>query len=340
MKHNVRLKDIAKKLGVSVATISKAINGHSDISPARREEVNRLVRESNYIPNSMASTLRTKRTSFVGVLVPDNTNPYYARLISGIEEKLRSKGYFTLICNTNNSAELEQEFITNLRTINVAGVIITPAHGDKQGLKILRQVGIPYVISSSFVTDDGDNYVIADDYRAGYLATEHLLSRKPDAPVIMINGYTGYAAARDRYRGYCDALKDSGPGARWPIVYDDGAVTAEHGYTTAGEILKNYRRDISILCYSDYVAIGVLQHLHEVGILVPEEMAVMGFDDIGIGFNSFTGPRLSTIDIPKRSMGMKSAEILLELINANNTDGQHTVTQFVHDVALVVGETT
>lgn len=337
MSSNIRLKDIAHKLGVSVTTISKVLNNHPDISPARKEEVKRMIKELNYVPNSMASTLRTKHTNFVGLLVPDNTNPYYARLINGVEEKLRGEGFFTLICNTRENATLEIEFINNLRSINVAGVIITPVGGDDKSMKYLRAVGIPYVIANRYITEGKDNYVIADDYRAGFLATEHLLARHPGKKVVMINGHINSSTAKDRFRGYRDALKKLGPRSARTTVYD-GYVTSDHGYEIAAEILKTHRRPISILCYSDYVAIGVLNRLEDAGVAVPAEVAVMGIDDIES--SGLTNRKLSSIAIPKRRMGIKCAEILLELIAARKAEATRPNTHFVHEVSLVVRAST
>lgn len=167
---------------------------------------------------------------------------------------------------------------------------------------------------------------------------EHRVARKPNNPVIMINGHIDTSTGRDRYAGYRDALKKFGRKSLRPVAYE-GVVTSAQGYELAADILREHRRPLSILCYSDYVDTGVLRRLEEEeGVAVPGQVSIIGIDDIE--FSNFTNPKLSTIAIPKRRIGIKSAEMLLEQIAAGKSGKPRKDTRFVHEVYLIARAST
>ena len=163
MKRDVTLKDIAEKLQVSVTTISKAINNHPDISRGRRKQISELIEKMGYVPNTMARTLRSKKSKFVGLIISDNSNPYYARVVKGVEETLSLQGYHTIIFSNDEDPEKEIRFISELRSIKVAGIIITPALGNTETVDMLKKFNIPYVLAHRYLNKENDNYIIADD---------------------------------------------------------------------------------------------------------------------------------------------------------------------------------
>lgn len=310
MNRPATLKDIAEKLHLSITTISKALNGHPDIPEARRNEILDLVEKMNYVPNTMAKSLRNKKTKFIGLVVSDNSNPYYARVIKGVEEFLFGQGYQTLIFNNNEDVKKELFFIKELRSINVAGVILTPALGNQDSVEILKKFKIPYVLANRYLDRNRDNYVIVNDFQAGYIGTKHLLGKR-FKKVLFINGNEHISAARERFEGYLSAMNEAGVtvGSDW--VYNNG-ITQENGYKIAKTILKKHSRPFSLMCFSDYVAIGAMKAIFETGTKIPQEVAVMGIDDIDLF--SFIHPGLTTVYVPKKELGLRSAELLIGLI--------------------------
>jgi len=310
MSRSATLKDIAEKLNVSVTTISKALNNHPDISETRRKEILEMVEKLNYVPNTMAKSLRNRKTNFIGLIVSDNANPYYARVIRGVEEVLSVQGYHTLIFNNNEDPEKEMLFLQELRSINVAGVIITPALGNQKSTELLKKFQIPYVLANRYIDRNKDNYVIVNDLQAGYMATRYLLENRYKN-VLFINGNEHISAARDRYEGYIAAMEEKGVQISPDWIYNNG-ITQEDGYNFTKKIIKTHKPPFSLLCFSDYVATGAMKALNESGVSMPKEVAVMGIDDIDMF--SFMHPGLTTVHVPKKDLGLKSAEMLLNLI--------------------------
>ena len=311
MKEATTLKDIAKKLGVSVTTISKAINNHPDISEKRKEQVLKAIRDMKYVPNIIAKNLREKSTKFIGLIISDNTNPYYARLIKGAEEEIANRNYTTIIFNTDENSDKEVSIINELISLKVAGVIITPARGNSRSIKILKDYNIPFVLSKRYIKKNEDYYVVADDFRAGFIAADYLAKNR-FKKIIFINGFKDVSSARDRCKGYISALKENNISFDGNWVYND-IIDQKSGYNITKEsILPTYKKQFSILCYSDFIASGAIKCLTEKGIRIPEEVAVMGIDNTEL--LSFSYPALSTVVIPKFKIGKESAKLLFNII--------------------------
>ncbi len=330
MRTTVTLRDLASELGVSIATISKALKNHPDISESRRRQVLELVQKKQYIPNQAAKSLRSNITRFIGLIITDNSNPYFSQLIRGVEEENANSGFHTLIFNNDERVDKELEIIKECRSINVAGVVLTPALGNSEGVELLGHYGIPYVLSNRCLARDRDSYVIADDIKAGYLATDHLI-KKRHMKVLFINYFPQPSSARERERGYREAMEENGLEINPGFVYRN-AVNQEDGYNITREILTTHQPPLSILCFSDYIATGALKALLERNIDVPREVAVMGIDDIDLF--SFSKPALSTVSIPKSTIGKRSASLLAHLIEKADGIDQ----RIIYDPSLVIRE--
>jgi len=333
MSKRLTMKDLAEELGVSVTTISKAINGHSDISPARRKQILDLLEKRHYVPNSMARDLKYAKSKFVSLIVSDNTNPFFAQIVRGVESVMRENGYHTIISNTNEDPETEIKAVQDLLALNIAGVLITPAKGDSKSLRILESNRVPAVLVQRYLQNDSHNYVVADDVKAGYLATKHLIERHGPR-VFMFNSFENVSAAMDRLEGYRLAHRECCvPYAESRVFH--GLLNADDGYAAAGRLFDQLKSDgggISILCFSDYIAIGVLQMANERNLRVPEDVAIMGID--GISYFSHVHPGLSTVYLPKFQLGARAASLLLEMIRQNEGDDGTEPNQGPHHIVL------
>ena len=333
MPKTTKLKDLADELNISITTVSKALNGHPDISKERRQQILELAAKRNYIPNEVAKSFRQQKTKFVGIVLSDNTNPYYARVIRGIEETLSENGYHSIIFNTNEDPERELKLLEGLRSLNVAGVIITPANGNAESCALLRKYGIPYVLAHRYIPSETNDCVTVDDFKVAYLAVNHLISKKR-ARIFFLNFTKSVSPTIDRFEGYKKALADN------KMKYDPQNVifnccSQSDGYEQMSRIIKNYSPPYSVLCYSDYIALGAMSALIDNHIKIPEEVAIMGIDDISI--LNYIRPSLTTIGIPKKRLGIRSAKLLLDVIENHEN---HNKTQIVLDPELIVRETT
>ena len=331
---NYTLKDIAKIAKVSITTVSKALADHPDISNKTKANIIRICDEVNYVPNSIASNLRKNRSNLVGVIISDNANPYYASFLKAVEAELSKYKYFTVVFSTNGDEEKELAFLNELRSMQVAGVIITPT--SKKSVDFLRSRHIPFVIAHRYVDINKDNYVIADDEQAGYLATKAILENNTSKEIIFLGNRISFSSVRDRLDGYFRALKEAGIEKNENNVYYD-LLTNEDGYVAALGIIKKYKRPYSIVCYSDYIAFGVLKALYEENVEVPREARVVGIDNTSLF--TFAHPMLTTVDIPKDKIGIISVSILREVIEAQETGEEPKEKRIILPTALVKNNT-
>ncbi len=331
MDRSVTLKDIAGRLGVSITTVSKALNGHPDISERRKREILRAVRTLNYIPNVTAKNLRKSSSHFIGFVISDNSNPYFSQVFKGAEAEISVHNFQMITVNNNEDVSLELKLIRDLKSVNVAGVAITPALSNPEGVALLRKLQIPFVLMNRYVVKDRDNCVLASDFEVGRQAATYLLEKRT-WDIVFINGDERISAARDRRAGFESALRDHGirPGSRRVIP---GALNHVDGYEAAKKVLSRFKLPLSILCFSDYVATGVLGYMKDVGINVPQEAAVMGVDNIGLF--SFWSPRLTTVDIPEMEIGRRAVRLLFDVISKK----RKAPTQIMLEPTLVIRET-
>ena len=312
MKKITRLKDLAEGLGVSITTVSKALNDHPDISAKRKKEILDYAKSVNYVPNQVARSFRQQKTKMIGIIISDNADPFYARVIRGIEETLSVLGYYCVVMNSHEDVEQEIKLIDELLGLNVAGVILAPAAGNKRSCELLRKYDIPYVLVNRYLEEDKDTYVVLDDYQAAYMTAKHLCSYGNDK-IFFLNFLPSVSSAQNRLEGYKKALEESGIPYQ-PSLVVSGCTNQTDGYESMKRILEKNKPPFCVMCYSDYIAIGAICAVQERGFNLPHDVALCGNDDISI--LSFVKPRLTTIGAPKLRMGIASAELLIELMEA------------------------
>lgn len=327
------MKDIASRAHVSVTTVSKVLNGHQDISDKTRERVLKVVEEAGYVPNLMAVNLRCNKGNMVGLVLSDVSKPYFAKVIYGYESTLLAAGYQTLLFNSFEQAERQLQILRQIASMYLAGVIIDPAQHSQDSKSILESMGIPYVFSNRFFESDRDYYVAADNEKASYLATNHLISRKPGRPVLCINGPDEISPTTLRYAGYCKALEDAGIAFHPDWVFNDQYGLSD-AYATGRTIAESFTPPFSVFCSTDQIAIGVLRALHDAGLRIPEDAGIIGIDDIDMA--PYLTPALSTVALPKEQIGEISAKLLIDLMKGKTAQ----TPRYLLDPALVIRETT
>jgi LacI family transcriptional regulator len=311
MSKRTSLKDIAMKTGYSVNTISRALRDMPDISESTKDKIRKVAREMNYFPNHAAISLRTNRSKSIGVIVSDITNPVFSDMVKGAEMSARTKGYSIILGNSNEDYKEEKSVVETLISRNVDGIILVPTMNDKRIIEALQERRIPIVLMGRRFQDLKCNWVINDDKLGGYMAGKHLIE-KGHRKFAYITGPLYISSVIDRLEGFRDALKESGIPPDALLIYET-KVTADGGYETMLKLLDD-KIDISaVFCFSDFIAFGVLKALKERNISIPDDIAVIGFDNIF--FSGLSAPALTTINTAKLETGIKATELLVEQIN-------------------------
>jgi LacI family transcriptional regulator len=299
------IKDIARKAGVSYATVSRALNGKYGVKPSTRERVLHIARRLGYRPNAVARGLVTRRTMTIGLIVPDITNPFFPEVAEGVEEAARGAGYGVLLCNSNWQKVSERQYVTLLAGRRVEGIIIAPISRAEEPVDDRVPAALPVVYVSSMPRTTARSYVVIDNEQGGYLATKHLLDagRGPAA-------FIGSRESSDdeRFAGYRRALEDHGVACDERFVRL-GDMRQASGYRLFRELIEHGGRPRSVFAENDLMALGCLQAARELGLRIPEDVAIVGFDDIP--FASFPEIQLTTIRQPTSEMGRMAVDILL-----------------------------
>jgi LacI family transcriptional regulator len=326
--------DVARQAGVSSATVSYVINNAArPVSAETRKKVLQAIEELGYRPDGVARNLRRQRTSTLGLIVPDTFNPYFAEVAQGVEIVAFERGYVVILCHSNYDLDKEIQYVDVLSSERAAGVIWIPATSSFLPGEHLQAYHIPFVILDRVVGRENILSVVADNFYGGYLATQHLLSLGHQR-ICCITRPVGLDHSNARLRGYTTALTDHGYSLdECSLVV--GGYRFEDGRQAALKILSTPERPTAIFAYNDLMAIGALRASRELGLRVPEDLSVVGFDDIPAA--AFTFPPLTSVRQPKLAMGKRAVELLFAAINGENDPFQ---TQIKLEVELVVRAST
>ena len=252
------LREIANRAGVSIITVSRALNHRPDVSKATRERVLAIAAELNYAPNVHARALASGSSKTLGLIVADNLNPYYARIIRGVEETAREHGYGVLLCNTDEQPNLELTAHQLLREKGVDGVLITSVQSGAGPLKDLERDGTPFVLLNRYVPEIETDYVLNDNFHGAYEVTS-VLCKLGHRRIAHLTGSECITSVRDRTAGYRKALEDFG-GRFDPDLVVRCDLKSESGYTCIRELLMARQLKITaVFAYSDMLAISVLK---------------------------------------------------------------------------------
>lgn len=322
----ITLKDMARELGFSVNTVSRALRDMPDISDETKNVVKQATERMGYHVNHAASMLRTNRSKAVGVIVSDISNPVFSGMVKGLEFSCKVAGYSMLLSNTNESYEQEMQSIASMLNRNVDGIILFPTMVDNGSVYNLIEKKVPFVLVGRKFDGISTNVVINDDTHGGFLAAEHLY-KKGHRKFVYITGPLYMSSSADRLKGFFQYLSQYGIQKDAIEVFETEA-SWKGGYDAMDQLVKNGVKATAVFAFSDFMAMGVLKSLHDNGINVPQDMAVMGYDDID--FCNLTVPTLTSIDLSKFGLGKRAMELLLQEIQngpASDSKCQHIIMQ-------------
>ena len=301
------IKDVARAAGVSINTVSRALNGKPDVNSETKRQVLEAAERLNYMPNRLARGLRSNKTGVIGVIVADIANPFFSAVVKGMGEAAKDLGYSIILQDTGENCENEEEAIHIMQSEHVDGVLITPVQTDKKSILMLEESGIPFVLVARHFSDVDTDFVVADDVQGGYLATTHLIEKGHER-IAFINGPSYNSSAIERFQGYNKALNEHNIKVNERLI-TNGALTMEDGYAHARALLaKSAPNPTALFTFSDFVALGAMKAVREAGLRIPDDMAIVGYDDIAFAF-CLEVP-LTTVRIPKREIGEEVVSIL------------------------------
>ena len=315
----VSIKDIARLAGVSVATVARALKDRPDINPTTKKKVLELAKQYNYQPNMLARSLVTSKTFTVGIIVPDLTNPFFPALIKGIEATLWDAGYSVILADTDFDAEKEVKTVNEFLGRRVDGLIMSPIETqDYRGwIEAIKAANLPFVSLTKLRDHDADTVVAADRYGAR-MAVDHLLDLGR-SHILYLGSAASHWANEERVSGYREALRNAGVPTEMELIRSISTGTMENAAREMKDLLSRDLRFDAVLAFDDIMAIGVKRALNEGGKKIPDDVALVGFDNIEL--STLPEISLTTVDIPKYELGKVSAQLAIERIDeATATD--------------------
>ncbi|HLK33849.1 MAG TPA: LacI family DNA-binding transcriptional regulator [Terriglobales bacterium] len=318
----VTMRQIAARAHVSVGTVSHVINKTAGVREPVRRRVLEAIERLGYRPSLLARGLRRNQTTILGVIIPDICNPFFPLAVRGIEDIAYQNSYRLMLCNTDNDAEKEQVYFDELRGYRMAGLIVIPSANSRLVALAGASAGeLPVICLDRWPEGWKGDSVTLDNAEGAYQATRYLLELG-HRRIATISGQAHVTSAVERLKGFRRALREAGITLD-PEYIQEGRFDRLSGYEKARMLLEFSPRPTAIFAANDLVALGVLAALRESGLQCPEDVSLIGFDDLELA--SFTNPALTTVAQPAYQMGARAAALLFERLRGENTPKQHIV---------------
>lgn len=313
------IKDVAKAADVSTSTVSHVINDTRPVSSETRQRVLEAINKLGYHPNRIASNLRSQKTDTIGVLLPNSANPFFAQVLAGIEDACYDADYNLILGNANNETGRELSYLNVLLSRQVDGVLLISTGAHVESVAMLSKHETPVVLVDRSADLDTLDEIFTDNEEGGRLAARYLLSLGHQR-LACITGPSFLTPSARRVAGFRDALAEAGY-----AVADAHVVTGdfqhEGGYNAARQLLTTSEPPTAIFACNDLMAVGALSAAHDVGLSVPDDLSVIGYDDIPLA--SYTTPRLTTIHQPGHKIGELAVQTLLKRIRRPDKAPEH-----------------
>ena len=314
MSKKTTIYDIAKKLNITAATVSRALNNNPKISLATRELVLSTASKMNYERNKLALALKSGKSHNIGVIVPRIDSNFFGSVIRGVEEELNPHGYHVIICQTHENETIENENIDTLLNAQVDGILISTSNTKPDPFNRVLKKNIPLVFFDRKINMNGVSSVTINDFEGGYLATKHLIDQGCTR-IAHFSGDRSIEIFKERFGGYKQALIDSGVEFNEDYVIQTKS-NREEGIKATKKLLELNPPPDALFSASDFAALGAIQELKSHNITIPNEFSVVGFANEP--FTKFMELTISTIDQSPLEMGKMAARVFLEQVNNSN----------------------
>ena len=312
------IRDVAKAARASTATVSHVLNGSRFVAAETKKRVEDAIRTLNYRPHGIARSLRRSRTGTIGVMVSDIANPFFADLVLGVEDVVHrdAGGYNFILCNTEENREKECMYFDVLSQKRIDGLILAPAGGNDEVIKDLMARGLPLVCVDREIAEVQADTIVVDNRAAALTLVRHLVAIG-HRRIAVLRARLNANSIDERVNGYVDALAEAG---LTPSASDmaESASNVDDACRIASDLLKARDRPDAIFCTNNFMTLGAMRAIAEMGLRCPADIAVAGIDDLPwtAGFR----PRLTVIAQPGRAMGREAARLLLDRIAKRRTD--------------------
>jgi LacI family transcriptional regulator len=309
------IKDVAGKAGVSIATVSRALNGSPLVTDETRGKIIKLANELKYTPNMMARGLMLKKSETIGVILPDLHGDFFSEVMKGIDEIARENGYHILVSSSHSDKTEIESMLKVMRSGRVDGLIIMSPHLDSTSLNDYITDDLPVVLLNCSIGEKANESIIIDNFNGAKEMVRHLI-KHGHKRIAIIKGEENNFDAEERLKGYRSALYDAGLELN-PKLELPGNFNEETGYTAMKKILNLKPRPTAVFASNDAMAIGAISAIQGKGLRIPEDIAIGGFDDVPI--TKYLKPSLSSVHVPIYDLGTNAASKLIRLIkNENN----------------------
>ncbi|MEA4912024.1 MAG: LacI family DNA-binding transcriptional regulator [Oscillospiraceae bacterium] len=330
------IKDVARLAGVSASTVSRALSDKACVSDETRERIRQAAAELNYSPNVIAKSLKMGRTNTIALLLPSIRNHIFPEIASGVEDEARRCGVTVILCNTDEDERIEKEYLAKLRAQWVDGVIVSTMKPGSDHIRKLRDEGFPIVLTSRYYGDDGFDAVAVDNFGAARGAVDYLIKRGHKRIAVAL-GSGELNIYKDRFRGYRQALTDNGLAFDEALVlHDSGA--ADDLYFKVQTLFSFGPAPDALFATNDPKAIIALRAIRDVGLRVPQDVSVLGFDNIEL--SAMLEPPLTTVSQPFYQMGALAMKKLLCQIEAKEAGKPYRPRVNLMDTELIIRKST
>jgi LacI family transcriptional regulator len=328
MPHQVTIKDVAALAQVSLGTVSNVLNRPDKVSSPTRDRVLAVIEELGFIRNAGAGQLRGQRSRALGLVVLDVANPFFTEMARGVEDAANDVGYVTILCNSDGSRSKERRYLDLLEEQRVEGLLITPVSEDLSRLQELRARGLAVVLLDRRGIGDELCSVSVDDIEGGRLAAQHLFAMGHPR-LTYVTGPMSITQCADRFSGVLLAARQAGVHRKQVRIVETAALTVTAGRLAADRILAGKSTHSAVFCANDLLALGLMSQFHRNGLRTPDDVAVIGYDDVELAADASTP--LTSVRQPKQKLGSVAARLLLDEANP-----QHVHQQVVFQPELVV----
>jgi len=329
---SVTVRDVAREAGVSPITVSRAYSGTHPVAEETRNKIFKVAEEMGYAPDLLARALAQKQSPMLGVVVLELSNPFFAPIIDAIQAEARKNNYMVIVSQSERQESLEHVSLNQFRQLSVAGILVSPVSSDLEYLSELSAKGTEVVVIAR--QWEQGNFVTVDDYLGGRIVGEHLTKLGHRQIGCVALDEPENTALQARLRGFQDAIEEAGGALQGECIILTETLRTDQGLHAADAFLELPQRPTAVFVTADRLAIGFLHRLRQRGIRIPEDVAVVGYDDIR--YSEFLEVPLTTVALPKYEMGQKATQILFDALKSEtNDDGPQ---QILLEPKLIVRE--
>lgn len=325
------IKDVARVAGVSPATVARVVGNYGHVSGSTKLKVEKVVKELRYEPDAIARSMIKKMTNTIGLSISDVSNPFFTTLIRGVEDVANQNGYNLILCNSDEDPEKEIKYLQLLLSKRIDGLILAPTGGGGQRLKSLLSSGIPVVFVDRRIESVKADAVFIDNVAGAFIATEHLILSGYKR-IAIISGKQTVMTGRDRLKGYLNAMQSYSLEIDQSFI-KTGDFKLEGGRRAVQELMKLKKPPTAIFASNNLMTLGALLGLKEIGKKVPDDIAIVGFDDMD--WAPLLDPPLTTIYQPAYTLGSTAAQILMQAIKEH---GRRELQEVILKPKLIIRE--